>query len=86
MSFRRSAIAALFAAGAIYWAISAYRSYELYLYYTDVEQDFSIAEIYEVELMLKLPLAALCLGGTAIAMRPLFRRTSANTEESDKTS
>lgn len=58
----------------------------MYLYYTDVEPDFSIAEIYEVELMLKLPLTALCLGGTAIAIRPLFRRASADTEESDESS
>ena len=84
MSLRRTVVVILFATGALYWAISAFRSYELYRYYTDIEQDFSVAESYEVELSLKLPLAALCLGVTAIAARPLFRRSAAKPEEPNK--
>ena len=76
----------LLAAGAIYWSISAHRSYELYRYYTDIEQDFSVAETYEVELALKLPLAVLCLGGAAIASRPLFQRSRTGADASDETS
>ena len=65
----------VFAIATIAGVASSMRSYQQWHFYTHVEEDFSIAEIYEVELWFEVPATILGLAATLGAAAPMYPRT-----------
>jgi hypothetical protein len=70
----RTALVLLLLSAAIYGTISSNRSYQRLQFHTYVEPDQSLAESYEGELWLKLPLTAASVVASVVAASPLWRR------------
>lgn len=75
MTLTRTVLCLVLAIATTTGVASSMRSYQQWHFYTHVEEDFSIAEIYEVELWFKVPATLLGLAATLVAAAPMCRRT-----------